>query len=102
VDLSKFTERNDLASGDSEWVIANPGKMYFAFGGNVDKIGVKDLPGGVWNVSWCDVKSGERFDQQVVAISGGDYTFGKPDRFGNGVLAYIYGAKDAWIPPGVR
>ncbi len=101
MDKASLSNRDDLACGDSEWVLADPGKMYFAYGKAVDKIGVKDLSGGVWELVWCDIKSGETFSQQIVAVLRGDYMFGKPDNIGSNALVYIFNAKDAPRPPGL-
>ncbi len=101
LDTAGLSSRDDLVYGDSEWVLADPGTLYFAYGKSVDKIGVKNLPGGVWQLVWCDVKSGETFSQQIVAVLDGDYMFGKPFNIGNHAVVYIFNARDAHRPPGL-
>ncbi len=95
--IARFMEQTDywrmkpareLAAGSTRWVLANAGKSWIAYTENYGKpVGVKDLPGGSYDLLWLDTVDGKTAWQRGVAGSGAG--FEKPAEFSKEVAVYI-------------
>jgi len=89
-DFYKMKPRDDLATGSTRWVLANPGDSYIAYTYNYSgPMGIKDMAAGTYDLKWFDTVDGEMVNQAGVSISAGDVTWSKPDSMGSEVALYI-------------
>lgn len=97
--VSKFMEqtfwhqmipRDDLGSRSTKWVLARPGDAYIAYTYEyLDRIGLKDLPAGTYDLLWMDTVSGHITEQRGIRVDWGNAAFTKPDSFGSEVVVYV-------------
>ena len=97
--LNKFMEqtpfhrmipRDDLASRSTKWVLARPGESYVAYSYEyLDKIGLKGLVAGTYDLFWMDTVTGETSKQDGITVDWGNVAFAKPESFGSEVVGYI-------------
>ncbi len=95
--LARFMEQTDfyrmrpareLRSGSTRWVLADPGRSYILYSDNAQKaLGVKELPGGAYELLWLDTVTGRELREQR-HIGGGEL-FEKPAGFGQEVALWI-------------
>jgi len=89
-DFHKMKPRDDLASGSTKWVLANPGNSYIAYSYNCSgPMGIKGMTGGKYNLMWFDTVDGETVSQTGVSVSSGNVTWSKPDSMGSEVALYV-------------
>jgi hypothetical protein len=97
--INRFLERTDihtmkphdeLAAGSTRWVLANPGKSYVAYTYDYrDRMGVKRLPPGSYELLWLDTVDGTEVTQTVRVSSTRDATWEKPDSIGDEIALSI-------------
>ena len=84
-----MSPRDDLSFGATEWVLANPGTSFIAYGRNAtDSLGLAELPQGEYTLHWLDTVSGDSEVQTDVPSPGGNTSFDKPAGFGTEVALY--------------
>ncbi|MEM9058192.1 MAG: DUF4038 domain-containing protein, partial [Pseudomonadota bacterium] len=89
-DFDLMAPRDDLAHAETDWLLANPGTSYIAYGQSVDNaLGVEALPASSFELRWLDTASGATQTQADVAVGGGDSSFTKPAGFGDEVALYV-------------
>jgi hypothetical protein len=86
----RMVPRDDLASRSTMWVLARPGESYIAYSYEyLDKIGVKGLSAGTYDLLWMDTVTGETMNQAGITVDWGNAAFSKPESFGSEVVVYI-------------
>ncbi len=79
---------DSLARGNTDYVLANPGQVYFAYGDSGSSLGV-NVQAGSYRVKWFDPADGDWVDQGVQTFPGGDQTFTKPGAIGSEAVVYL-------------
>jgi len=86
----RMIPRDDLADRSTKWVLAYPGDSYIAYSYEyLDKIGLKGLAAGTYDLLWMDTISGKTIKQSDITVDWGNAAFAKPASFGNEVVVYI-------------
>jgi len=89
-DFYRMSSQDDLATGSSRWVLANPGNSYIAYTYDYSgPMGIKGMSAGTYDMRWFDTVDGNMVTQSGVAVSSGDVTWLKPDSIGNEIALYI-------------
>ncbi len=89
-DFHRMTSRNDLARGDTAYVLARPGKSYIAYAAEGSgRLGVADVHAGTWRLRWHDVATGREVVRKGVELSAGEHTWERPGGFGGEVAVYL-------------
>ena len=89
-DFYRMKPRDDLASGSTKWVLANPGDSYIAYSYDYSgPLGLKSMTAGTYDLKWFDTVDGDMVTQTDVAVSSGDVTWIRPDSIGKEVALYI-------------
>jgi len=89
-DFDKMASRDDLASGSTRWVLANPGSSYIAYTyAYSGPMGVKKMTAGTYELKWFDTVDGDTVVQTGVSVSSGDVTWTKPDSMSREIALYI-------------
>jgi hypothetical protein len=55
----------------------------------LDKIGLKALVGGKYDLLWLDIISGETVHQKGLTVKWGNATFNRPASFGKEIVVYV-------------
>ena len=85
----EMAPHNELASGATGYVLAQPGISYIAYGTNAGSIGLKGMSAGIYDFTWLDTITGVTVNQKGVSVGSGDQTWNKPGGLGNEVAVYI-------------
>jgi hypothetical protein len=89
-DFYTMTPHDELRHAETQYVLADPGRCYIAYGDRVTrKLGIKGLAAGAYNVSWLDCQTGRRLDERHAIDRAGDHAFDKPAEFGEECAAWI-------------
>ena len=89
-DFYRMKPQDDLASGSTKWVLANPGDSYIAYSYDYSgPLGLKSMTAGTYDLKWFDTVDGDMVTQTDVAVSSGDVTWIRPDSIGNEAALYI-------------
>lgn len=90
--LRRFLERSDFGSlaphdemalGDTDWVLASPGERWVAFSSHTEAgLGLRGLPAGTYSLDWMDCADGREFQQFSVTLGAGDQVFERPATIG--------------------
>ena len=89
-DFDKMASRDDLASGSTRWVLANPGSSYIAYTyAYSGPMGVKKMTAGTYELKWFDTVDADTVVQTGVSVSSGDVTWTKPDSMSREIALYI-------------
>lgn len=90
--LRRFLERSDFGSlaphdeialGDTDWVLASPGERWVAFSSHTEAgLGLRGLPAGTYSLDWMDCADGREFRQYSVTLGAGDQVFERPATIG--------------------
>ena len=88
--FNTLNPRDDLATGGTRWVLANPAtRKYILFSNQSGAtLSVRDLAPGNYALTWLDAKTGQRL---VESRSASQVPFTKPPGFGNEVALYLDG-----------
>ncbi len=88
--LSELAPHDELACGDSEYVLAAPGRAWVAWSGRrAGEMGVRGLPAGSYALRWLDCVRGAIVEQAEVAVAGGDTTWSAPVGIGSETALYV-------------
>ncbi len=92
MEATRFNEaapHDELAGGDTDYVLARPGEVYIAYGNGGDGFGLSMLAGN-YTVKWYDAGTGSWVDQGTRAVSSaGSQLFAKPSAFAGDAALYI-------------
>ncbi|NSW56595.1 MAG: serine hydrolase [Armatimonadetes bacterium] len=82
-DFSSLAPHDELALGDTDWVLAAPGDRWLAFSSHAETgLGLRNVPAGRYSVDWMDCASGREFQQTGVSLAAGDIVFERPATIG--------------------
>ena len=89
-DFQQMTPHDGLAFAGTQYVLARPGGSYIAYASKLQgKIGLKNMPAGVYKLRWFDCASGSEVTMENVTVAGGDQSWDKPGRIGSEMAVYI-------------
>jgi hypothetical protein len=90
MDLCAMEPHDELAYGDTEYVLANPPDEYMVYTSHsTGQLGLKGMKAGAHDFRWLDCATGRQESQERVAVTGGDQTWKTPAGFGPEVAVYI-------------
>lgn len=92
MEATRFNEtspHDELAGGDTDYVLARPGQVYIAYTDSGEDLAVSLLAGN-YTVQWYDPAGGVWFDAGLRAVAAaGAITFSKPGSFGAEAALYL-------------
>ena len=91
MEATRFNEAvpaDGLARGDTDYVLAEPGRVYIAYGDGGSCLGVSVLA-GEYRVRWYDPVDGGWTDEGLQALATGDRMFAKPGAIGAEAALYL-------------
>lgn len=81
--LAELAPHDELARGDTEYVLAAPGSAWIAWSGRLTgRMGVAALPAGRFSLTWLDCATGATVRQPGVVVTAGDTTLPPPEGVG--------------------
>ena len=81
--FDEMSPHDELAAGDTEYVLARPGHSYIAYSGRLKSaMGVKGLEPGRYDLLWYDCATGKAIERKRVEVGGGEVAFPRPDGIG--------------------
>ncbi len=86
--LNETSNHDELARGNTDYVLANPGQVYIAYGDAGSSLGLNVLA-GAYREKWFEPVDGDWVDQGNAALSTGDQTFSKPGAIGDEAVLYL-------------
>jgi len=90
VDLYGMEPHDELARGDTKYVLAQPGRQYLAYTPSYARgIGLKNMEQGRYSFLWFDCVDGTVVSRESVDVAGGDRNWPKPAEIGNELALYI-------------
>ncbi len=91
MEATRFSEtfpRDDLARGNTDFVLADPGDVYIAYADSGASLGVS-MVSGSYSVKWYNPTDGAWVDNGIQSVATGDRTFVKPVSLGNEAALYL-------------
>lgn len=91
VKLFGMAPHDELAAGDTQYVLAQPGREYVAYSaGATGKLGLKDMPSGRYRADWYDCAAGRlQVRTEPIQVAEGDGQWEPPDSFGKEVALHL-------------
>lgn len=87
---AQLAPHDELAVGDTEYVLAAPGRTWIAWcGQRQGEMGVRGLPAGAYRLTWLDCATGRTVILRDVRLAGGDVAWGAPEEIGTEVALRI-------------
>ena len=81
--LSELAPHDQLAAGDSEYVLAAPERAWVAWSGRrTAEMGVRGLSEGRYALTWLDCATGVTVEQRDIPVAAGDATWPAPAGIG--------------------
>jgi hypothetical protein len=99
MEATRFNEtspHDELARGDTDYVLADPGRVYIAYGDAADSVGLEVLAGR-YRIGWYDVQKGRWAEAGIWDLPSGEQVFGRPEDFGEKAALYLESVRP---PPG--
>ncbi|MEM1304942.1 MAG: hypothetical protein AAGG46_08595, partial [Planctomycetota bacterium] len=88
-DFYRMAPRDELAAGETKWVLADEGSSYIAYSYACNKkLGVQGVPAGAYDLLWVDTETGDMIKQPGIEHLGGDAAWTKPEGIGLEVAVY--------------
>jgi len=89
--FNEMSPNDSLRSGDTDYVLANPGSSYIAYTDSYSSgIGLQGLQGGSYNFLWYDIINNRYTTQNNVNVSSGTQKWSRPSGItGNEVVVYL-------------
>ncbi len=94
--FSEAAPADNLARGNTDYVLASPANVYLVYGDSGSSLGV-NAQAGVYRVKWFDPVDGDWVDQGLQSLASGDRTFSKPGNISGEAVLYL--ATPTQIPP---
>ena len=89
-DVHSMSPRDDLATADTTWVLADPGRSYIAYAADgVSQLGLTNMQSGTYQLAWFDPVTGNSVFQEDVTVTAGRNAWSKPASFGSEVALYM-------------
>jgi len=90
VALSGLEPHDELAFGDTKYVLARPGERYVAYASDgIGALGLRDMQAGTYAFRWFDCVTGRAVLQDAVQVKAGTQTWDKPAAIGKETAAFI-------------
>jgi hypothetical protein len=90
VDLNGMEPHDELARGDTRYVLARPGRRYVAYTPSYTRgIGLKNMEQGRYSFMWFDCIDGTVVRRDAVDVAGGDRNWPKPAEIGSELVVHI-------------
>ena len=90
VNLYEMEPHDELAAGDTQYVLARSGQEYVAYTAHATgQIGLKKMKAGNYHFSWLDCATNRHIPQGPVEVIDGDGTWDVPRGFGSEIAVYI-------------
>lgn len=86
--INQTTCHDDLARGNTDYVLADPGNVYIVYGDSGTSLGV-NVQAGDYFVKWFDPVDGDWVDEGSQTLTAGDKTFTKPGVIGSEAALYL-------------
>ncbi|MEK7509964.1 MAG: DUF2304 domain-containing protein [Patescibacteria group bacterium] len=88
--FDEMTPSDELASGGTEYVLANPGESYILYAWNLQgNMGLEGMSQGIYDLYWYDIPNGRFVSEEGVRMEGGTQSLEKPEHLGNELALYI-------------
>jgi len=102
-DFDDMVPCDELAAGDTEYVLANPGSSYIAYTSrHTGRLALTGTFAGKYDLTWLDCAAGKTVNQAGVALAGKDLNLTPPKGFGKEVVVYLRRAKRARTAPAAK
>ncbi|NOY96795.1 MAG: hypothetical protein GXO81_10585 [Chlorobi bacterium] len=89
-DFNRMAPHDDLKFAGTQYVLAAPGESYIAYSSkNSEKIWLRELPEGKYNLKWFDCITGNSAEEKDIGIKNGNHSWEKPAGFSDEVALYI-------------
>jgi CubicO group peptidase (beta-lactamase class C family) len=90
VSLPGMEPHDELAHGDTQYVLAQPGEQYVAYAANATgRLGLRRMKAGEYAFRWFDCATGSITRQESVPVGQGDQVWETPNGFGPEVAVHI-------------
>lgn len=90
VQLHELEPHDELAHGDTQYVLAKPGERYVAYTTNaMGRLGLRRMKAGEYAFRWFDCATGNATRQESVTVGQGDQAWKAPNDFGPEVAVCI-------------
>lgn len=86
--FNRTSPRDDLARGDTDYVLACPGQVYIAYGDSGGKLGL-NVAAGRYRVRWFNPVSGDWADEEDRSLADGEQLFARPAAFADEAALYL-------------
>jgi len=88
-DVHNMAPHDGLAAADTQYVLAKPGRSYIAYSSKRrDKLGLKTMTAGTYDLTWLDCAAGRRVEQRQVKVAAGEQAWPAPAGIGKEVALY--------------
>jgi len=99
-DFDAMAPHDELAAGDTEYVLANPPKSYIAYTSrHTGRIGLTGTFAGQYDLTWLDCAAGRTVRQAGVTAAATGLVLTPPQGFGKEVVVHLRRAKGAATAP---
>ncbi|MEE9297266.1 MAG: hypothetical protein V3W34_20185 [Phycisphaerae bacterium] len=86
--FNEMSPSDELARGDTDYVLAAPGTAYIVYADSGDRLGLMGLE-GTYSSKWFDPLCGNWLDGGIATLQTGEWTFPKPASIGDEAVLYI-------------
>jgi len=86
--FNEASPSDSLARGDTDYVLADAGNVYIAYGDSGTSLGIYVLSGN-YRVKWYDPLDSDWVDEGIHTLSTGDTILSKPGIIGNEAVVYL-------------
>jgi hypothetical protein len=91
--FNDMSPNDSLKSGDTDYVLANPGNYYIAYTDNYSTgIGLQNMTSGVYKFIWYDISNNKYVNQDAVSVSSGTRKWQAPSGFSGPEVAVFISA----------
>ena len=88
-DYFRLWPHDELATGATRYVLAEPGRSYIAYADGPGELGVRGLPPGKYRIHWVDCRTGESVMRED-RLEAGFERWARPASIGDECAAWIH------------
>ena len=89
-DVHRMAPHDELAAGDTQYVLANSGASYIAYASQRQgAMALRSLPCGAYDMTWLDIATGTTVQQTRQTLAGDTPSLMAPAGFGGEVAVYL-------------
>jgi hypothetical protein len=98
--FNEMSPNDSLASGDTAYVLANPGSSYIAYTENYSSgIGLQGMSSGTYDFLWYDINNNNYVSQSNVSVGSGTQQWSRPTGItGSEVAVYLTNGGTGFTP----